>query len=140
MLSVKERQARLKKLGYYTGAIDGSNGTLTKQAVLNLQKDYFTRSQDHDGSYGYDTDKLLKNVWYAKDLTYFKLSEFKCSCGQCTGYPSEIDPILMRELDNLRAYYGKSITITSGLRCTYRNKQVGGSSESGHLTGKACDI
>ena len=41
MLSVKQRQTKLKDLGYYKGKIDGKVGTLTKKAYKNLQKDYF---------------------------------------------------------------------------------------------------
>lgn len=36
----KEVQARLKKWGYYTGAVDGINGPLTKAAVKKFQKRY----------------------------------------------------------------------------------------------------
>lgn len=36
----KEVQTRLKKWGYYTGAIDGINGTQTKLAVKKFQKRY----------------------------------------------------------------------------------------------------
>ncbi|MBE7076547.1 MAG: spore cortex-lytic enzyme [Clostridiales bacterium] len=36
----KEVQRRLKKWGYYTGAVDGINGPLTKSAVKKFQKRY----------------------------------------------------------------------------------------------------
>ncbi len=41
----------------------------------------------------------------------------------------------------MRAYFGKPITITSGLRCKKHNAEVSGSSStSKHMEGKAADI
>ncbi|UFT98078.1 N-acetylmuramoyl-L-alanine amidase [Radiobacillus kanasensis] len=37
--TVKERQKRLKELGYYTGRIDGIFGPLTESAVIKFQRD-----------------------------------------------------------------------------------------------------
>ena len=142
LLSVKKRQEYLKILGYYTGKIDGIVGKLTKQAYLDLQKDYFTRKKDIDGVYGKNTDILLRSVFNCRDLKYFKLEEFKCKCQgkYCTGYPAELQRDLVVNLDSLRKHYGKSTTITSGMRCSKWNKLQGGSNNSRHKSGKACDI
>lgn len=47
---------------------------------------------------------------------------------------------LIKILEALRAYYGKPITITSGVRCATYNRNVGGVSNSAHKTGKAADF
>ena len=141
MLSIVVRQRYLKELGYYKGAIDGIVGNLTRNAYLNLQKDYFGRKSDIDGIYGNNTDILLQNVYNFKDSRYFKVSEFKCHCSGkgCTGYPAVVSKDLIKNMNKMREYYG-AITITSGLRCTYWNNRLSGSSkESKHKLGKACD-
>lgn len=141
MLSVRTRQTYLKALGMYKGAIDGIAGPKTKTAYKTLQNKYFTRKQDRDGIYGNNTDILLQSAYNCRDSKYFKLSEFRCKCGgSCTGYPAVISSKLISILDALRAYYGKPITITSGVRCAAYNKRVGGVSNSTHKKGRAADI
>ena len=144
MLTVRERQEYLKKLGLYTGEIDGSAGPLTRAAYKKLQDKYFTRAKDKDGMYGPDTDKLLQNVYRVEVYTKnFKLSEFKCDCGgkYCTGYPAILDVQLLKNIQTVRDYYKQAITITSGMRCKpYNNSLVGSSTTSRHMSGKALDI
>jgi hypothetical protein len=141
LLTKKKRQEYLKALGYYNGAIDGIEGTKTKKAYKDLQKDYFARKKDIDGKYGKNTDILLRSAYNCKDLKYFKLNEFKCQCkGLCTGYPTELKKDLVVNLDALRDHYGKATKIESGLRCNQHNKNVGGSNGSRHKAGKAVDI
>lgn len=142
LLSVKTRQKYLKELGLYRGAIDGSAGPLTKEAYRKLQNSYFTRSKDKDGLYGKNTDNLLKSVYACKDVPNFNVQEFKCGCGgkYCTGYPVVLSKTLVEDLQLLRNHYGRSITITSGLRCSSYNKRVGGITNSEHTKGRAADI
>lgn len=69
----------------------------------------------------------------------FKASEFKCTgSGCCT--VTKIDASLVTILQKIRNHFGKPVHINSAYRCTKRNKQVGGSSGSYHLSGKAADI
>ena len=71
---------------------------------------------------------------------YFEKKEFRCPCGKCSGYPTNgIYKSLVDNMNFLRHYFGKSITITSGYRCEYGNKLVNGDANSAHLTGGACD-
>ncbi len=140
LLDIKTRQSYLKELGFYTGEIDGSAGPLTRQAYRSLQNKFFKRAKDKDGSYGPDTDKLLRSVWNCHDIKNFKVTEFRCPCGNCTGYPAEVNRNLVLNLQKVREHYGKSIIITSGLRCPAYNKRVGGISNSNHLIGKSADI
>lgn len=142
LLSVRKQQEYLKALGFYTGAIDGIVGKLTKKAYKDLQETYFIRNRDIDGKYGKNTDMLLRNAYNVfMNCKNFKLTEFKCKCnGYCTGYPALLDFDLLKNLQSLRDKFGK-ITITSGLRCKKHNaKLFGSSSTSRHLSGRAVDL
>lgn len=142
MLSVINRQKYLNAIGINIGSVDGIEGPKTKAGYLTLQKKYFTRSKDIDGIYGLNTDILLQSAYNMKDIKYFKLSEMKCQCGgkYCTGYPAIINKQLMKNIDYLRNDSGSAITITSGLRCSTHNRNVGGASGSYHTKGRAVDI
>lgn len=143
LLTVKQRQTRLKALGYYTGKVDGKNGPLTKKAVKAIQDDYFVRKSDRDGIYGNNTDILLRNAYAVKlHCENFELSEFKCECGgkYCTGYPVRLNEQLLKNIQSIRKKYGPT-TITSGMRCKpYNNSLVGSSTTSRHMKGKAIDF
>lgn len=74
---------------------------------------------------------------------YFKKGEFKCECRgrYCNGYPVPINPKLVWILEELRKYYGKPITITSGIRCQRYNDSLRGSvPNSVHRLGGAADF
>lgn len=139
MLSVRTRQTYLKELGFYKGKVDGIWGPLSEAATLALQKRYFPK-REWDGKYGYKTDILLQSAYNCRGLRYFKLEEFRCPCGNCTGYPAVVSRSLALKLDTIvRPKYG-STTIISGLRCSSYNKRVGGVSNSRHKQGKAVDF
>ena len=70
-------------------------------------------------------------------MIYFSREEFECKCG-CGS--DTVDYELVRILDDVRAYFNKPVLINSGTRCVSHNKNVGGSSSSQHLYGKACDF
>ena len=67
----------------------------------------------------------------------FSRSEIACKCG--CGFDT-FDAELLMMLENIRGYFNKPITITSGCRCMAHNERVGGSSNSQHLLGRAADI
>ena len=142
MLSIRERQTYLKYLGLYKGSIDGIEGRLTKEGYKSLQNKFFTRKSDRDGKYGRNTDMLLVNAYNVKKYTKnFSLSEFKCGCNTkyCTGYPAYLNVNLLRNLQTMRDNYG-AITITSPLRCSKHNANIGGVAGSYHTKGKALDL
>ena len=56
MLNIKQRQMNLKFLNFYHSAIDGIEGTGTKQAYKEFQKTY---SLTVDGIYGSHTNNKL---------------------------------------------------------------------------------
>lgn len=76
------------------------------------------------------------------DFKNFKLSEIKCKCGgkYCSGYPIGFSYELLSQLQNIRNHFGKPVIITSALRCTQHNKNVGGVKNSKHTQGKAVDF
>lgn len=142
MLSIRERQTYLKYLGLYKGSVDGIEGRLTKEGYKSLQNKFFTRKSDRDGKYGRNTDMLLVNAYNVKKYTKnFSLSEFKCGCNTkyCTGYPAYLNVNLLRNLQTMRDNYG-AITITSPLRCSKHNANIGGVAGSYHTKGKALDL
>ena len=65
---------------------------------------------------------------------------FKCSCGsdQCTS--PQPTPKLLSLLNAARDEAGIPFFITSGPRCEWWNKKVGGVSTSEHLTGEGADV
>ena len=144
MLTVKERQEKLKVIGLYKGKIDGIEGKLTKQAYKDLQNKYFFRVKDKDGIYGKNTDILLQCVYNVKiSCTNFDILKDKmyCRCKgkYCTGYPAIIDLTLLRNLQRIRNKFGRT-KVTSLLRCKTHNNKEGGSKTSKHLKGKAVDF
>ena len=71
----------------------------------------------------------------------FKLKEFECK-GGCD-MPLEVYENIIKlasQLQFLRDYTGRPITINSAYRCPEHNAKVGGSKTSQHLLGKAEDI
>ena len=71
----------------------------------------------------------------------FKLKEFECK-GGCD-MPLEVYENIIKlasQLQFLRDYTGRPITINSAYRCPEHNAKVGGSKTSQHLLGKAADI
>lgn len=150
MLTIKERQTYLKKIGLYTKSIDGIVGSGHKKAVKQFNIIFLNKKSK---TYYEDTDKLLRKIYdsYSKskymvdtDWQYFKSfkkSEYKCKCGgkYCNGYPSKIAMRLVMADQYQRNYYGVSVSLTSGIRCEKHNKNVGGTSNSYHKKGRSSD-
>lgn len=134
LLSIETRKKYFSKLGL---------GEYNEANIRKLQKKYL-RPKDVDGVYGTDTDRLLRHVYnvktYAKN---FSPEEFKCECGgkYCTGYPSYMKQVELKNLQSIRAHFGKPMKVTCGLRCrTYNNSLAGSITNSKHLTGYATDF
>ena len=77
-----------------------------------------------------------------KDFKNFKLSEIKCKCGgkYCNGYPVGFSYELLEQLQKVRNHFKKPVIITSAIRCTKHNANVGGIKNSKHTQGKAVDF
>ena len=161
-MTIKQKQCLLFYLGYYVGEIDGEWGALSKTATKAFQKDFGLTA---DGICGSATEQALKHAvcygiakkttssittttsnsksgdWW-DDITYFTKAEFACKCGgkYCKGYPAEISKTLVQAAEKVRKHFGKPMTVTSGLRCSTHNANVGGVSNSRHKLGKAMDF
>ena len=61
---------------------------------------------------------------------HFSRSEFACQC-KCGA--DNISEELVSRLEIVRISYGKSMRVTSGLRCPTHNRSVGASPTSNHL-------
>ncbi len=156
-MTIEQKQCLLKYLGYYKGTVDGDWGNLSREATRQFQKAY---GLDPDGVCGTKTEKALKHTIvygiqkntdskepaksgdFWADIKYFKRLEFKCKCGNiyCNGFPAEPQEKLVTVADRVREHFGATATVSSGLRCTRHNANVGGVSDSRHLTGKAMDF
>lgn len=63
-----------------------------------------------------------------------------CFACQDGSDPIFIDSELVSVLQKIRNHFGKAVTITSACRTPNHNKNVGGTTYSQHLYGKAADI
>lgn len=139
---VKKLQKDLIKLGFYLGSsgADGVFGDYTEEAVKGIQS---ASNITIDGIVGSNTESKIKK-WLSKSkygvsTAHFKQSEFKCKC--CGSLGGGIKTSLLLRLEALRAKVGnKSITITSGYRCSSHNAEVGGKPNSYHMKSVAADI
>ena len=74
-------------------------------------------------------------------VSYFKISEFDSKDG--AEMPSSVKVNVIELIDNLnvlRQELGSPLYVNSGYRSPEHNKNIGGSINSQHLTGKAADI
>lgn len=71
---------------------------------------------------------------------HFKASEFACRCGRKECDAAPMDKSFLEKLEALRVEWGKPLFITSGSRCAYWNKEVGGAPGSQHMQGVAADV
>ena len=67
----------------------------------------------------------------------FSREEFACKCG--CGMDT-VDAHLITVLEDVRTYFNKPVTVTSGNRCVAHNRLVGGENFSKHLISRAADI
>ena len=153
-MTVRQKQCLLAYLGYYVGEIDGVWGTLSKTATLAFQED---QGLNPDGIFGDSTAKAARKAVYDEkvketttnnggsfwdEIVYFDRSEFACHCGgkYCKGFPAEPQEKLIRVADRVRKNLGGTANVSSGVRCSRHNSNVGGVSNSRHLQGKAMDF
>ena len=70
---------------------------------------------------------------------HFSKEEFDCQCG-CGNGDIVISENLVFQLECVRVHYGKSMVITSGIRCLSHNRKIGSRDTSSHIKGLAADI
>ena len=154
-MSTYQIQLLLLYLGYSPGDPDGIDGPTARAAVKQFQQDF--GGIGVDGIAGEETQKALRHAvaygflkreesptvsnpdgWPAE---YFTRAEFGCKCGKyCNGFPVEPAEATVKAVDEIRRRLGVPVTITSGIRCKQHNANVGGVSNSPHLTGLAADL
>ena len=124
-------------------AIDGLAGRETKDATVRWQAEH---DLTPDGIAGVKTRTKIQEVadedddWW-RDIRYFVPKEFACKCGRyCDGYPAQMQRSVVEVADRARAELKGVGFVSSGLRCPQHNADVGGVSNSRHLSGKAIDL
>lgn len=125
-------------------AIDGLAGQETKDATAQWQRE---NGLTPDGIAGSMTcGIILKNPapesedWWSS-IQYFSRKEFACKCNRyCDGYPAQMQRAVVELADRARAELRGVGYVSSGLRCSQHNANVGGVSNSRHLIGKAVDL
>lgn len=150
----EQKQHLLAYLGYYKDDVDGVWGEKSRAATVDFQK---ATGLTADGIFGADTAARAKKAvaadefaeekkagsssWWA-DIEHFTREEFACKCGgkYCKGFPAEPQEKLVRAADKVRYHFGKPMRVTSGVRDPQHNANVGGVSNSRHLSGKAMDF
>lgn len=156
-MEVKDRQCLLMFLkrrngsSYYSGAIDGICGSLTRAAIRDFQEDTGlmptgTGDAETDQAlrqavaYGISEKNTGADFW--EGIRYFTREEFRCKCGgkYCGGYPAEPRELLAVLADRARAHFGKPGYVVSGLRCREWNRLQGGVADSQHMYGEAVDL
>ena len=71
-----------------------------------------------------------------KITEHFKLKEFACKNSEAIIISEKLCDIL----EDIRAHFGKPVTITSGYRTPEHNAKIGGAVKSQHMLGLAADI
>lgn len=149
----KQKQCLLEYLGCYApqnssrvNNVDGLWGAKSKAATKKLQAALGLAAT---GVFDEKTEAKAREAVAAGELPafdwskvkYFKRSEFACRCGQyCDGFPAEMDPTLLAVADRVRAHFGAAAMVSSGVRCSRHNANVGGIANSRHLSGCAMDF
>lgn len=137
---IREIQKIVTKYNPMPLEIDGLAGRYTMAATIRYQKEM---GLTPDGIAGAATrQKMAQRAgdWW-DEIRYFNREEFQCKCGRyCDGYPAQMQRAVVEVADRARAYFGAPGTVVSGLRCSTHNENVGGVSNSRHLTGKATDL
>lgn len=160
-MNIIQRQALLECMGCYEkpntnkhNNVDGIWGPASKKALEKFQSAY---GLNIDGIWGPKSEAAIKEAIGNGDMDrdlkaavdvnwdkviYFKKSEFACKCGNkyCDGAPAVMKQKLINVADRAREHFGKAAIVSSGLRCTQHNKNVGGVAKSRHLDGRAMDF
>jgi len=146
----RQKQHLLAFLGYYTGMVDGIWGNQSRQATEAFQNACMDST---DGIFGPATEQKIREVIFTgeepkrgnfwEEIRFFDREEFRCTCGGrgCNGFPAEPAERLVRNADAARQHFGAAAHVSSGVRCSLRNRELPGSvPNSLHMRGKAMDF
>ena len=124
-------------------SIDGLAGLETKDATVQWQAKH---GLIPDGIAGADTRAKIREEAPGEDdwwsgIRHFSRREFACKCGRyCDGYPAQMQRGVVELADRAREELKGVGFVSSGLRCPQHNANVGGVSDSRHLSGRAIDL
>jgi len=128
-------------------AIDGMAGMETSSAVAEWQKKHdreVTGRADQQTLQlilAVEADKYPTNDDWWDGVRYFARTEFRCKCGRyCDGFPAEPARLLVEQAERVREHFGAPVHVSSGVRCSKHNANVGGVDGSRHKSGKAMDF
>lgn len=128
-------------------AIDGLAGMETSTAIAEWEKHH---NMDVSGRAPLPTLHLIlgqaaaeepasENWW--DNIKHFSRNEFRCKCGRyCDGFPAEPNRLLIEQAERVREHFGAPVFVSSGVRCSRHNANVGGVEGSRHRNGKAMDF
>jgi len=146
----RQKQHLLAFLGYYTGMVDGIWGNQSRQATEAFQNACMDST---DGIFGPATEQKIREVIFTgeepkrgnfwEEIRFFDREEFRCTCGGrgCNGFPAEPAERLVRNADAARQHFGAAAHVSSGVRCSLRNRELPGSvPNSLHMRGRAMDF
>lgn len=150
-MTEKQKQHMLGYLGYYTAAVDGIWGIQSRKAAGEFQKDY---GLSPDPEFGMESQREIRRIIaegteenmegaFWTEIRYFRREEFRCTCNGrgCGGFPAEPAEQLVRNADQARKHFGRAAIVSSGVRCTLRNRELPGSAANSlHMKGKAMDF
>lgn len=157
-MNILQRQALLTYLDCYEkkqsnkqNNVDGIWGPASKAALTKFQQ---MAGIGVDGIWGPESEKAILEIvgggekfadntdvrW--DEIKHFKASEFACKCGgkYCDGAPAVMKHKLLVVADRVREHFGSAAIVSSGLRCSTHNANVGGVTNSRHLDGRAMDF
>ena len=88
---------------------------------------------------------FIGGMQMSKVSEHFIRSEFRCKGTNCDGAGNNcgfeaVDFELLMALEDVRNHFKSPVKINSACRCEKHNKEVGGSENSMHKKGMACDI
>lgn len=136
----RQSQAATRVLQHGLGiAEDGIFGDKTRDAAFERLKTGMPLEGQTDAE-----QEETGTFW--DDIAFFVREEFRCQCGgrYCSGFPVEPQEKLVRTVDEIRRRLGVPVAIVdaggSGVRCPRHNANVGGVSNSLHLSGNAADL
>ena len=126
-------------------AVDGVIGPITFALMFNAQLP--APSHPSDPVVIPDPPVVTPSDRYHEQMTaHFNRWEFACECafeggpGYCDGFPVDISVNLVNSLERVRQRVNFALSISSGVRCTQLNAEVGGVPDSQHMLGLAADV
>lgn len=140
-----QKQCLLMYLGYYTGTVDGIWGEKSKKATRIFREENGMEAKE---LFDDQAEKKILEViasrressWW-EEIQNFTEAEFACKCKTyCNGYPARVQRQLVEVAQRTRNHFASAVIVSSGVRCNQHNRNVGGVSNSRHLTGRAMDF